>query len=207
MIVFAREVIACRCGTVVPDDDLGASELARSVRIERAGEADLVGLDREHHTEAHIDELRSRLRNGDHWVVGRLGQRIVHYFWLSLRRECSYPSLPGCTFTLEHDTAYGYDAWTHPDLRGSGIRRRTFLKELTMLREMGKRYEASFFVAYQLEGATRSLGRAGIVVEPVWRISLERDRTLRFDRLLAPDGTMWPAPGANGRVTPSPKGA
>jgi len=208
MIVFAREVIACRCGTHVPDEDPEASDLARSVRIERGTEGDLARLDREHHGDEHTDELRARLRSGDHWIIGRLGERIAHYFWLSVRSECSYPSLPGCTFTLDADTAYGYDAWTHPELRGSGIRRRTFLKELGLLREMGKRYEASFFVAYQLEGARRSLGRAGIVVEPVWRIALERDRTLRFEPMLGRDETMRPAPSANGRIiSGSPTGA
>jgi len=200
MIVFAREVYACRCGTDVPDDDPGASDLARRVRIERGSEADLALLDREHHDDAHLEELRGRLARSELWIVGRLDDRIVHYFWLTQQASCSYPSLPGCTFSLDADTGYGYDAWTHPELRGSGIRRRTFLEEMHLLKELGKRYEASFFVAYQLEGATRSLGKVGIVVEPVWRITLQRDRTLRFDPMLARDETMRPAPVANGQI-------
>lgn len=207
MIVFAREVYACRCATDVPVEDPGASELALRVRIEHGGEADLASLDGDHHDDAHREELRARLRRGELWIVGRLDERIVHYFWLTQQASCSYPYLPGCTFSLDADTGYGYDAWTHPDLRGSGIRRRTFVREMQLLRELGKRYEASFFVAYQLEGATRSLARAGITVEPLWRITLQRDRTLLFAPMLGRDETMRPAPEASGRVIPgSPTG-
>lgn len=200
MIVFARDVIACRCRTEVANDDDDGASTASRLRVERATEADLATLSPEHHDEPHREEMRARLRRGDRWIVGRLEGQIVHYFWLSVRRECAYPSLPGCVFTLSDDTGYGYDAWTRPDLRGRGIRRRTFVKELSLLRWMGKRYEASFFVAYQLEGATRSLGLAGISIEPVWRITLERDRTLRFQRLLDRDETLRPSPHANGHI-------
>src|SRR5438045_2792703 len=114
MIVFSREVIACRCGTDVPAEDPEAGEVARSVVIEQGGEADIATLDRDHHNDGHLDELRARLRAGDRFVVGRLGGRIAHYFWLSLRPACAYPSLPGCVFDLDAATGYGYDAWTHP---------------------------------------------------------------------------------------------
>src|SRR4051812_32373555 len=127
MIVFSREVYACRCGTDVPGEDSGASELARRVRIEPGREADLALLDRDHHDDAHREELRARLGRGELWIVGRLDDRIVHYFWLTQQASCSYPYIPGCTFSLDGDTGYGYDAWTHPELRGSGIRRRTFV--------------------------------------------------------------------------------
>lgn len=208
MIVFSRNVVACRCGTDVPDEDPTASPVARSVVVEPGAKADLARLDPEHHDPSHLEEMRERLRRGDRLVVGRLGDRVVHYFWLSLRSEQAYPSLPGCTFTLGADTGYGYDAWTHPSFRGEGIRRRTFLKELRLLRGLGKRWEASFFVAYQLEGAIRSLGAVGIVVEPVWRIALGADRSLVFEPLLAEAGeTMWPAPSANGRVVTRSTGA
>lgn len=210
MIVFSRNVVACRSSTDVPDEDPEASAVAREVVVAPGSEADLDRLDPEHHDPPHVEEMRARLRRGDRFVTGRLGDRIVHYFWLSTRDECAYPSLPGCVFTLDADVGYGYDAWTHPSLRGAGIRRRTFLKELGMLRDLGKRHEASFFVAYQLEGAMRSLGRAGIVLEPVWRISLDGRRSLRFERLLARDETMRPSRSAGGRVivpaAPEPPG-
>jgi hypothetical protein len=202
MIVFSRNVVACRCGTDVPDHDPDASPLARALVVAEGREEDLDRLDREHHDRPLVDEMRGRLRRGDRLVTGRLGDRLVHYFWLSTRAEQTYPSLPGCTFTLDADTGYGYDAWTHPSMRGAGIRRRTFLDELRILRGLGMRYEASFFVAYQLEGAIRSLGRAGVVVEPVWRIRLAESRSLVFEPLLARDETMRPSPAARGRIVP-----
>jgi len=102
-------------------------------------------------------------------------------------------------FELDARTGYGHDAWTHPALRASGIRRRSFLYELRQLRLLGKEYEASFFVAYQLEGATRSLARVGIVIEPLWKITLQRDRTLLFEQMTSTVESAWPAPEAAGR--------
>lgn len=200
MIVFAREVYACRCGTDVPEDDPGASEIARRAVFSPGEAADLAALDPAHHDAPHLAELRARLDAGERWTVARVDDRIVHYFWTSTHARCSYPSLPGCLFELDERTGYGHDAWTHPSLRGSGIRRRSFLHELRELRALGKDHEASFFVAYQLEGATRSLGRVGIVVEPLWKISLQRDRTLRFEQLTSRVESAWPAPEAGGRT-------
>lgn len=202
MIVFAREVVACRCGTDVRDDDPEAGEIARRAVLSRGTPRDLADLDPEHHDSAHLEELRARLDAGERWTIARLDGRIVHYFWISTGRTCAYPSLPGCLFELDDHTGYGHDAWTHPSVRGSGIRRSSFLHELGELRSLGKTHEASFFVAYQLEGATRSLARVGIVVEPLWKISLQRDRTLLFEALGPTLESTWPAPGANGRIIP-----
>lgn len=205
MIVFAREVYACRCATDVPEEDPSAGEIARRVVLSPGTAADLGDLDPEHHSASHLEELRARLDAGEHWTVARLDSKIVHYFWISTAPVCSYPSLPGCVFELDARTGYGHDAWTHPSLRNSGVRRRSFLYELRKLREMGRDFEASFFVAYQLEGATRSLGRAGIVVEPLWKISLQRDRSLLFEQLTS-DGreSAWPAKEAIGQVVSRP---
>ena len=194
MIVFARDVYACRCGTNVPEEDMGAGEIARSASFRRGTEADLDRLDPAHHDPSHLAELSVRLSAGEVWTVAEVEGRIVHYFWISTARRCEYPSLPGCVFVLDERTGYGHDAWTHPDMRGTGIRRRSFLHELGLLRRMGLEYEASFFVAYQLEGATRSLAKVGITVEPLWRVHLERDRSLRFEGLTSRVESMWPAP-------------
>ncbi|MFO0593311.1 MAG: hypothetical protein U0441_37565 [Polyangiaceae bacterium] len=192
MIVFSREVYACRCNTHVPEEDPGASEIARKASFRSGTVADLAALDPAHHDMAHLEELALRLRAGETWTVAELDGRIVHYFWISTARRCVYPSLPGCEFELCARTGYGHDAWTHPDLRSSGVRRRSFLYELNLLREMGRDYEASFFVAYQLEGATRSLAKVGIVVEPLWKIHLTKERSLRFEALRREMESMWP---------------
>jgi hypothetical protein len=192
MIVFAREVYACRCATDVPEDDPEVGEVARRAVLSPGTERDLAELDPAHHGDVNVAELRARLAAGEDWTIARLDGRIVHYFWLSTRPECSYPSLPGCVFALDERTGYGHDAWTHPSVRGSGIRRRSFLYELRRLKSLGKDFEASFFVAYQLEGATRSLARVGIVVEPLWKITLQRDRTLAFTPLTERVESAWP---------------
>jgi hypothetical protein len=199
MIVFSREVYAVRCGTDVPEDDPEASDLARRAVLLPGTVADLADLDRQHHGIEHVNDFRARLAAGERWTVARLEGRIVHYFWLSTAPRCSYPSLPGCVYELSARTGYGHDAWTHPSLRGSGIRRRSFLHELRQLRGLGKEHEASFFVAYQLEGATRSLAKVGIVIEPLWRIDLQRDRSLTHEQLTDRVESMWPAAEA-GRV-------
>lgn len=200
MIVFSREVYACQCGTNVPADDPQAGDVARRVVLSAGTEADLPDLDLEHHDADHVAELRSRLRAGEHWTVGRLDGQIIHYHWISTQRRCTYPSLPGCVFELDPRAAYGYDAWTHPSLRGHGVRRRAFVHELNRVRALGREQEAGFFAAYHLEGAIRSLARAGITLEPQWRISLQRDRTLLFEQVTERAPACWPAPEAGGRT-------
>jgi hypothetical protein len=188
MIVFAREVFVCKCPTEVPPDDPNAADLSRRMRFIQGGEADLQRLDPAHHDANHVEELRARLHRGEHWMVGEVDDKIVTYTWLHTRSRIDYPYLPGCSFTVAGDVGYGYDAWTPPDLRGGGLRRRAFLEELHILAALGKRWEASFFVKHQLEGATRSLGSVGIPIIPLWRVSLQRDKTLAFEKL-APDDT------------------
>jgi hypothetical protein len=189
MIVFAREVFVCKCRTHVPDDDPNADGLARQMRFLKGGEGDLPRVDPEHHNAEHIEELRERLKRGEHWLVGEVDGRILTYTWLHTRREISYPSLPGCVFHVADDVGYGYDAWTPPELRGGGLRRRAFLEELHVLERLGMRWEASFFVKHQLEGATRSLSSVGIEIVPLWRVTVRRDKSLAAERLADDDST------------------
>jgi hypothetical protein len=196
MIVFAREVFVCKCSTDVgteppPDGPSGKAEM----RFVKGTEAELSLLDPAHQGETEIADMRARLARGEHWMVGLSGGRIVTYTWLHARDRCDYPYLPGCSFHLAPDTAYGYDAWTPPDLRGGGLRRRAFLEELRILKGWGKAWEVSYFVKHQLEGATRSLGTVGIKVHPLWRVVLERSggaQKLRAEKLVE-DACTWPA--------------
>jgi hypothetical protein len=188
VIVFAREVFVCKCSTGVPDFDPGATEDVKSVRWLRGTEEHLARVEADYHTAAQMDELRARLRRGEHWSVGMSGDRIVSCTWLHTRSEISYPYLPGCTFRVAADVGYGYDAWTPPELRGGGLRRAGFLEELRVLREKGIAWEASFFLKDQLEGATRSLRKVGIEVVPLWRVSIVKKGAMEFE-LLAPGDT------------------
>ena len=193
VIVLAREVFVCKCSTDVPREDPTAGEQVRAVRWLRGDVATLANLDPSHHNPEHVGELRERLERGEYWMVGELEGRIVTYTWLHKRSRIDYPYLPGCSFTIAADVGYGYDAWTPPDLRGGGLRRRGFLEELHILRTvLGCAWEASFFVKHQLEGATRSLGRVGITIVPLWRARLERDRRLSFENLLPGDESARP---------------
>jgi len=190
MIVFAREVFVCKCPTKVPEwNDAAAAELVQRMRFIRGGPDDLERLPREHHDEKHLDELRSRLARGEHWMVGEADGQIVTYTWLHTRRRVDYPYLPGCSFTVAEDVGYGYDAWTPPELRNLGLRRKAFLEELHILERAGMRWEASYFVKHQLDGAKRSLGSVGIDVIPLWRVTLERDRSLAVEKLADDDST------------------
>jgi hypothetical protein len=185
MIVLAREVFLCKCATDVVDvNDAPAMDGAsRDLRFVRGDVDQLALLDPSHHTPEHVCELRARLERGEIWLVGALGSRVATYTWLHTRASCEYPYLPGCAFDLPVEHAFGYDAWTAPDLRGVGLRRRAFVEELRWLRSLGKRWESSFFVAHQLDGARRSLGLAGVQIAPVWRVALGHDRRLVFERL------------------------
>ncbi len=168
MIVLAREVFLCKCSTDV-DDDLDGVD---SLRFVDGAEHHLRLLDPVHHGDDHLADFRSRLARGERWLLGLLGDRLATYTWMHTRSRCEYPYLPGCAFLLPEDFGYGYDAWTPPDLRGLGLRRRAFAEELRRLRALGKSSEASFFVAHQLEGARRSLAVAGIGIVPLWRVAL-----------------------------------
>jgi hypothetical protein len=179
MIVLAREVFVCKCST----ETHGAAAGSDGVHFVRGETPHLSLLDPAHHSSEHVADFRARLARREHWLLGLQGERVVTYTWLHARRRCDYPYLPGCGFDLAPDVGYGYDAWTPPELRGSGLRRRAFVEELGVLRTWGKAWEASFFVAHQLDGARRSLGHAGIAVLPLWRVALRRDRSLAVERL------------------------
>lgn len=186
MLVFAREVFVCKCPTHVPRDEAEAAkapEMARRLVFGAGTAADVDRLDREYHSGEHLAELRSRLDRGEHWLFGEVDRRIVTYTWLRGSGHAAYPSLPGCEIVLRDDVGYGYDAWTSPALRGRGLRRRAFVEELELLAAWGLAWEASFFVKHQLDGATRSLGSVGIDVIPLWRVWLQRDRSLGAEKL------------------------
>lgn len=187
VLVFAREVFVCKCSTHVARTDPTAAGMAARVRFVKGNEADIDRVDRNHHGEEDIVQMRDRLARGHHWTIGELDGRIVTYSWLHRENRAVYPSLPGCEVTLRADTGYGYDAWTPPDLRGHGLRRVAFHEELNVLRDWGLDWEASFFVKHQLEGATRSLGNSGIEIIPLWRVFLKPDRTLGAERILDDD--------------------
>ena len=190
MLVFAREVFVCKCSTDVIRRDPSATGLAARVQFSKGTEADIDRVDRKHHGDEDISQMKQRLERGDHWMVGEVDGAIVAYTWLHHRDRAAYPSLPGCEVRLRSDTGYGYDAWTDPDLRGHGLRRVGFLEELNVLADWGLKWEASFFVKHQLEGASRSLGQVGIEVVPIWRVWLKSDRTLGAEHLIDDDAAV-----------------
>jgi GNAT superfamily N-acetyltransferase len=190
VLVFAREVFVCKCSTDVIRRDPSAAGLAARVRFIEGTEADIDRVDRKHHGDEDISQMKQRLERGDHWMVGEVDGAIVAYTWLHHRDRAAYPSLPGCEVRLRSDTGYGYDAWTDPDLRGHGLRRVGFLEELNILRDWGLKWEASFFVKHQLDGAARSLGQVGIEVVPIWRVWLKSDRTLGAEHLIDDDAAV-----------------
>lgn len=193
MLVFAREVFVCKCSTDVPTRDPSATGMAAEVQFVQGSLADLNRVDMEHHGEEDLAQMRQRLDRGHYWMIGQIGERIVTYTWLHQGGVATYPSLPGCEVRLRDDTGYGYDAWTPPDLRGQGLRRVGFLEELGILRRhWGLRWEASFFVKHQLEGATASLAKVGIHVVPLWRVWLKRDRSLDAEKLHEDAGAAEP---------------
>jgi hypothetical protein len=189
MIVLAREVFLCKCATDTVGEPNGEMSSERDgdrtddLRFVSGGEAELDRLDPRSHNGKHIDDFRARLARGEHWLVGLGNEQIVTYTWLHTRPRCEYPYLPGCAFALPAVFGYGYDAWTIPELRSRGLRRRAFVEELRMLAGRGKVWEASFFVAHQIEGARRSLAQARVAIVPLWRVRLGRDRIPRAEVL------------------------
>jgi len=196
MIVLAREVFLCKCSTALeaPPRDDGHDGGTPNLRFFCGDLSHLPLLDPAHHGDEHVRDFRQRLARGETWLLGMRGGRVATYTWLHDRDMCAYPYLPGCAFDLPADTAFGYDAWTPPQLRGGGLRRSAFVAELRLLADRGKAWEASFFVAHQLEGARRSLGLVGITVVPVWRVALGRDRRLSLTSL-ADSGGITPRDG------------
>jgi hypothetical protein len=193
MIVLAREVCLCKCSTAVPSNPGAETD---GLRFVAGSERHLGLLDPSHHDDARRAEFQARLERSEHWLLGLVGDRVATYTWLHTRARCEYPYLPGCTFSLPADFGYGYDAWTTPALRGAGLRRAAFVQELRVLATLGKAWEASFFVHYQLEGARRSLARACIDIVPLWRVTLDRDdgngRRLQAAPFAGDDGAVRP---------------
>ncbi len=178
----ARELFVCVASTAVPDDNPPGDAALRFV-AGRAG--DLARL--ADHDAATLASMRARLDRGERWLVGEVDGEIVTYTFLSTTGAFDYPALPGCRFALRADVAYGYGAWTPPAMRGRGYRRRAFLEELRWLRQIDKKWEASVFIAAQLEPARRSLAPIGIDIEPLWRVTYGRDRRAAFERLVDGD--------------------
>jgi hypothetical protein len=192
MIVLGREVYVCKCSTDVPREP-SASGVLPSVEWTLGNRDHFAKVPREHHEDAHFADFEERLRRGEQWLIGIVEGKIVSYTWLHARSHVSYPYLPGCRFKLGPGVGYGYDAWTLPDLRGEGLRRRGFVEELRVLRtSFGCEWEASFFVKHQLEGATRSLAKAGIEIMPLWRVRLAEDRKVAFESLAPHDRSAEP---------------
>lgn len=184
MAPFDREVFVCKCSTAVTVAPPDATGMAARIQWLRGTEAELVQLDPVHHGDDERDQMRARLAHGRYWLIGQVDGRIATWSWLHHDDRASYPLLPGCEIRLRADTGYGYDAWTHPDHRGHGLRRVAFREELDILRRTwGVAWEASVFVDRQLEGGSRSLARAGITVIPLWRVWIEPDGAPRTERL------------------------
>lgn len=178
MFDLAREVFVCACATGVPDENPPDT---RALLFRHGGIDDLARLP--DHDAATMADMQARLARGDDWLVGELDGSIVTYTFLSIAQSFDYPALPGCTFALRADVGYGYGAWTPPPLRNRGYRRRAFLEELRWLRQIDKKWEASVFIAQQLDPARRSLAAVGIVVEPLWRVEYGREHRLTVERL------------------------
>ena len=190
MIVLAREVFLCKCSTETTE--LDSLVRATPLTFVLGGSAHMGLLDRQHHGPARCSEFGARLARGERWLVGLVGERVATYTWLHTRPSCAYPYLRGCEFILPVRYAYGYDAWTAPDLRGLGYRLRAFHFELGVLKACGKAWEASFFIASQLAGAQRSLSRAAIDVVPLWRVALGPKRSVVAEEL-QPQSDVLPA--------------
>ena len=187
MFDFSREVYVVKCSTEVRDDNPDEDPDVQRMRFIKGGACDIARLDRQYHDDKIIGEIGERIVRGEHWMVGDLDGTIVTYTFLVRAAEFTYGLLPGCTFSMRGDTAYGYGAWTPNHLRGKGFRRRAFLEELRILRGWGCGWEASVFIKQQMEGATRSLARVGIDLLPLWKVVYQRDRSLKAERLGPPD--------------------
>ena len=189
--MISRDLFVCKCATSVPRLASGATRDVDGVRWLRGDEEHLSLLSPGEHRPHQIEELRARLRRGEHWVLGVSEGHVVSYTWLHTRSTIDFPYLPGCTFRVAAGVAYGYDAWTPSELRGRGFRRRAFLEELHVLNEMGMEWEASFFAQHQIDGARRSLAMVGIDIIPLWRTRLV-GRTLSFERIAEADESAMP---------------
>jgi len=62
-------------------------------------------------------ELQSRLKDGNHCLGAKSDGRLVAFTWCNL----TWCHFKGCTFLLNNDEAYLFDAYTVSDLRGQGL--------------------------------------------------------------------------------------
>ncbi len=190
MIPLAREVFVVKCATEVAREAPPAG-----LRFKRGSEQDLARLAPVEESDATAaEELRARLQNGDHWVLGELDGAIATWGWLHTRERIDYPWLHGCAFDVSSDAGFSFDAWTSPALRDRGLRRQAALEENRVLAALGKKWNVAFYVVHQLEAAKKSLAKVGIELVPLWRVSVENRKALRLERL-APkeDATAKPA--------------
>jgi GNAT superfamily N-acetyltransferase len=202
MMAFSRVAYVCKCpteGAAPGPPDQGEPEC---VRVRRGTIADVDRLPADASPPERAGRLRARLEAGEIFLVGEIAGRIGSCTWLRRGGGFALHHLPGRSFRLAEGVGYGHDAWTDPALRGRGIRRAVFAEELRVLARLGCAWEVSYFVAPQLEGGRRNLGRIGVPLVELWKVTARPDGTVALAEL-SRDGAATPCfPYAREEVIP-----
>jgi GNAT superfamily N-acetyltransferase len=191
MMAFSRVAYVCKCPTRDGDPAPPEGGLPERVRVRTGTIADVDHLPEDVCPPGNAPRLRARFDAGETFVVGEIEDHVVSCTWLRSGGAFALHHLPGRSFRLAEGVGYGYDAWTHPAFRGRGIRRAVFAEELRILAQLGCAWEVSYFVAPQIDGGRRNLGRIGVPLVELWKVTAFPDGSVALAEL-SQDGAATP---------------
>ncbi len=105
-------------------------------------------------------QFRDRLERGEICSIALRAGRIASYVWITPHDH--FDRWFRITIPTDRDSCVGYDAYTHPDFRGLGVRKLMHLDERRRAGVMGRRRLIFWLERGVYDRATRSWERMGL---------------------------------------------
>jgi GNAT superfamily N-acetyltransferase len=133
-------------------------------------------------TRAKLAQFRTRLERGEVCAVALRDGRAASYVWVT-PSDHRDPWLK-VTVPVDDDACVGYDAYTHPDFRGQGVRKLLHVDERRRVALMGRHRLVFWLERDVFDRATRTWDRIGLRHDRVGTIVSHRFlRRLVFTKL------------------------
>jgi GNAT superfamily N-acetyltransferase len=172
-----QEFYLCEADCSIDTPDFEVSPFA--TRTARAGDLPLL---QTLVTRGKLQQFRERFDRGETCAIALRDGRAASYVWITPSDHRD--SWLKVTVPVDDDACVGYDAYTHPDFRGQGLRKLLHLDERRRVAEMGRKRLVFWLEKRVVDRATRSWETIGLRHERVGTIVSHRFlRRLVFTKL------------------------
>lgn len=161
LIYLTREGIT---GGVPPQQQDGLE----GYEIRFLGPEDMTEMAKIPYRPASDQELRSRLKDGNLCLGAKRNGRLVAFTWCNLTCCTS----EGCTFPLNDDEAYLFDAYTSSDSRGQGLAPGLRYRLYEELARMGRTKLYSVTDRYNTPALRFKLKLGAVILKSNWQVTL-----------------------------------